>query len=488
MAELNIENQSINAPNSQINFVANRLHTREDFTAEMNRLKELSSPSAAWNSQDRRDAPECHPKTRKLPLSKLTVWLNGSDSMDGSVRFIQGAPGTGKTTLVQTLARQVARTRQLGASFFFIRSSLDRRSLEKFAPTIARQLITSIPQLQPLICSTLRLDQDLFSKSIEGQWIQLVVEPLAQVQQELPSPVLILIDGIDECASESDQAYLVRSILRNMDKFGPKIKLLLTFRPQHNLQQAVSDFYISESWGMHLGDSQADYDDVRSYLGDAFADLDSTRHLVLGNVPWPPAGAIDQLTVRTQGQFIYASTAVGFISDETKHPVSQLKSLLNNQFNPAQALDNLYLMILVQIEDQLPFNYLQGLWHFLVHLSFFPSSPQSLAFHCGLDLMKVDLLLKKLSLLIHTQGEVIGFHHTSFIHFIVKPLFPHPYCVSHPYLPVFASHWQMSTSYTTLHISPDPNHTQPHAQTTQPPLVHDEFSRKIFLTVKNLVR
>ncbi|TFK64598.1 hypothetical protein BDN72DRAFT_722199, partial [Pluteus cervinus] len=60
--------------------------------------------------------PLCHPGTRQVIQSSLAVWPD--DPNAGSVRYISGWMGTGKTTVAQTMANIWARQRLVPTYFF----------------------------------------------------------------------------------------------------------------------------------------------------------------------------------------------------------------------------------------------------------------------------------------------------------------------------------------------------------------------------------
>jgi Cdc6-like AAA superfamily ATPase len=82
--------------------------------------------------------------TRVRILEELEAWAH--DGTASKVCWLNGHPGTGKTTIAHTLCERLEKQRKLGASFFCSRSAL--RDAARIIPTISVMLSQSIPKFR----------------------------------------------------------------------------------------------------------------------------------------------------------------------------------------------------------------------------------------------------------------------------------------------------------------------------------------------------
>ncbi|GAM42231.1 WD repeat protein [Talaromyces pinophilus] len=92
---------------------------------------------------------ECLQGTREDLLHKVKEWAVLPEGK--SMFWLNGLAGTGKSTISRTVARNFQKQGLLGASFLFKRGEGDRGNAARFFPTIARQLLTGIPELRNAI-------------------------------------------------------------------------------------------------------------------------------------------------------------------------------------------------------------------------------------------------------------------------------------------------------------------------------------------------
>src|ERR1700733_9205892 len=107
---------------------------------------------AFYNSAERESehASTCQEGTRKEVLSKLIGWSTANDGYP--VCWLEGPAGSGKSTILHTIAKRCDDERRLPVSFFFSRGKADRSDVAKVIPTFAYQLATSLPTIQqPLL-------------------------------------------------------------------------------------------------------------------------------------------------------------------------------------------------------------------------------------------------------------------------------------------------------------------------------------------------
>ncbi|KAJ7794929.1 hypothetical protein B0H14DRAFT_2246682, partial [Mycena olivaceomarginata] len=73
---------------------------------------------AMHHSAERSLDPSCHQGTRETVQSDLRAWSQ-DDRREGSLLWLYGSAGMGKSAVAQTFAANCEKERILGASFFF---------------------------------------------------------------------------------------------------------------------------------------------------------------------------------------------------------------------------------------------------------------------------------------------------------------------------------------------------------------------------------
>ncbi|KAG8958558.1 hypothetical protein FRC03_009018 [Tulasnella sp. 419] len=107
--------------------------------AEQDLLKGLPYVSARYDCVSRTGASTCLENTRTALLEHIFEWIQDSRAAQ-KIFWLHGLAGTGKSTIAHTVARNLDDKGRLGASFFFSRDEVDRRSPLRVLPTIAHQL------------------------------------------------------------------------------------------------------------------------------------------------------------------------------------------------------------------------------------------------------------------------------------------------------------------------------------------------------------
>ena len=129
--------------------------------------------------------------------------------------WLNGMAGTGKSTIARTAARQHSIQKQLGASFFFARGGGDAGKAAKFFMTIAFQLAQTSPALKCSISEAIDAHRDISSWGLRDQWELLIHGPLAMTQPQISqSPMLLVIDALDECDDDKDVRQIGRASCR----------------------------------------------------------------------------------------------------------------------------------------------------------------------------------------------------------------------------------------------------------------------------------
>ena len=114
--------------------------------------------------------------------------------------------GTGKSTISRTVAHDLHKRGQLGASFFFKRGERDRGTATRFFTTLAVQLAQRSFSIRRSVADVLSRRPDLPYKALSEQFSGLIANPLVQNSHDLPTAgdIILVIDALDKVENESD--------------------------------------------------------------------------------------------------------------------------------------------------------------------------------------------------------------------------------------------------------------------------------------------
>jgi hypothetical protein len=138
--------------------------------------------------------------------------------------------------------------------------------------------------------------------SLEDQLSKyLVLGPVANVNST--SPDLIVIDGLDECASQEG----IRRLINWLRKNKPPFRFLLTGRHEPQIEACfLPGEEVSDVLSLSLTESR---DDIRKYFVEELKKIKRERLASHGPSDWPQESSIDRLVEKSEGLFVYAATA-----------------------------------------------------------------------------------------------------------------------------------------------------------------------------------
>ena len=294
-------------------------------------------------------------------------WI-GDPSRTSSVLWFNGPAGSGKTAIAQSLCKRCAAIQWLGGSFFFSRHVHKRSKAEFLFPTISFELTNAIPDVGKIIDTVVANDLSIPTKALEIQLRKLILEPLQQVSEQSKQPIVIIIDGLDECEGEDVQSNLLQllgSVFERLSVGGcDRICLIVTSRPEPWIRDGFAVKSLSRiTRQIFLGQTPEANDDIRTFLRLRFAEIhDSPKHrdtMSTVTKPWPSYRVLDNLVDKSSGQFIYPDTVLKFVDDPNFRPTDRLDIIMSIPVispstlaqNPLAAIDQLYSQILSMSSD-----------------------------------------------------------------------------------------------------------------------------------------
>ncbi|KXN80595.1 hypothetical protein AN958_09964 [Leucoagaricus sp. SymC.cos] len=332
---------------------------------------------AEFDSSQRYPPPRCHPGTRKSITDSIQFWLH-DPWRTNRMLWLVGPAGVGKSAIMQTIAEEVSGKRIL-ASLFFL-AARDRKDPSKSGPdhpkgpskvipTLAYRIAVQCPRYAAFLRARVAADPKIMEKSIVAQFHAFIVIPFTKTKlYTRQDPLILVLDGLDEWEDVSDQRLLL-GLISHFSTSHPNAPLLwvVASRPEAHItsyltrRRLASAYYKVEVFV----DSTEACQDVEHFLRSEFETIKGSHPVIMALYPqWPQEKDFLKLAAAASGLFVYAATAVRFISDMAHgDPISQFQLLLDliggtssfsasSQIQPMAHLDSLYRHILCQISPQ----------------------------------------------------------------------------------------------------------------------------------------
>jgi hypothetical protein len=302
------------------------------------------SEGAEFDSYEEQNEDGCLPGTRVEILRKITEW---PVSPQGKCIFwLNGMAGTGKSTISRTVAKSFKQANLLGASFFFKRGEGDRKNAKKLFPTISRQIMTRIPQLELGIRKAISDEPNIARKSLREQFEKLVLRPLLALEQpenQIPTMVVV-IDALDECEEENDIQMILQLLPRLQESNTVRFRIFLTSRPELPVNRGFSNITNHDYQGLVLHETPEAMTerDISLFLNHRLSQIREQRSLPMD---WPCYTDIQVLVTLSVPLFIFAATVCRMLEDDQWDPIDSLTELFAHQSEESQ-LRGTYLPVL----------------------------------------------------------------------------------------------------------------------------------------------
>ncbi|KJA16344.1 hypothetical protein HYPSUDRAFT_193264, partial [Hypholoma sublateritium FD-334 SS-4] len=252
-------------------------------------------------------------------------WIRGEHDREALIMWLYGPAGSGKSAILQTIAERCSELNILLASYFFWKSDGTRNHPKSLVATIAYQIATRIPQIQPILSATVAGDPMIFDKSLENQFQCLVIDPLNDLEKSglfdnhTQSPRLVLIDGLDECLRHDHRNHILRAVARALREHHIPLIFLVSSRPESDIMATFHSGDLNDIWrSLVLDNSFSPAHDIRIFVEFSFQKIKDT-HPMRAHLPqnWPSVESMNTLVWKSSGQFIYASVVIKFVSCDT---------------------------------------------------------------------------------------------------------------------------------------------------------------------------
>jgi hypothetical protein len=300
----------------------------------------------------------CLGGTREELLDALRLWTANASSPP--VFWLSGHAGSGKTTIAQTYAEELAREYRLGASFFCSRNSSSRSDLTMIFITLAFQLArgkdAASSAYRTALLRALKDHPNVRLLSLRNQLEYLIIDPAT----ESGLTTVVIIDALDESKDDNPTSTILDLLASNIHRI-PKVKFFITSRPEPHIRKGfrlpqlkpfTDVFRLHEAENVDV--------DIKKYLKKNLTDVAIRQSQADLFEDWPSESDLDALTKKSDGLFIHASTVVKILSHGKADPQEKLRKLLEHEDDYTREgktqLDQLYLDILTAAVKQSDFD------------------------------------------------------------------------------------------------------------------------------------
>ncbi len=235
--------------------------------------------------------------------------------------LLTAVAGAGKSAVAHTIAHLCDQRGILLSSFFF--SEGNTTSPEFLWSGVARSLAIKSKSYRQTLTSILENDPTIATAAFDAQFRKLILEPLRHGSPLANSPLIIVIDALDEC--DEDTSPTLSKLLRdNVPELPRCIKFFVTSRPVR-----LVDNYFHSSSSIHrmrieLSDDK-NLQDCAAYIRSQVWELKALRATVSN---WRPDFE-EKLVTHAGGLFVWVSVVMEYLKNKSTDPVAMLKGLLD---------------------------------------------------------------------------------------------------------------------------------------------------------------
>lgn len=361
--------------------------------------------------------PQCLDSTRLEIRREIMNWLLSEPKEN--VLWVYGVAGSGKSTVMMSIAEYLRSLHRLGAFLFFERSKSDPSSIFR---TLAYQLASFDPFIATSVNKVVEADNGIATASAGRQFDQLIKTPLIESEKDVDGPIVIILDALDECGTPEARRNMLQLLRYGLPQLPPKYLFLITSRREPDIDLALSDN--PTTIRMELNFATADTRrDVRFYLNH---ELRLAIEYVGITVPstWPWDAHLGRLAEMADGLFVWASTVVRIVQ-RSDNPFQKLQELSEGSHH-LRGMDELYATALrtsgISWEEESSRERFSLVVSLLL-LNRAPISDDMIDVLLGFSDAKPSyLVLSKLrSILVYAKGEPIRFFHSSLIDYLTSP-------------------------------------------------------------------
>ena len=361
----------------------------------------------------------CLPGTRVDILQELFASLMRPGA-DNNIIWLRGQAGSGKSTILNTLADYFDQLHRLGAFLFWDRKNAHNSEPHRVVHTLAHQLARFDPIFARELATRIDRWPRVTESSLDSQFRYLLQEPLAVLAAtHYFGAIVIVLDGLDECGTPESRRQLLKTISTGFAKLPKAFRLLIASRDEPDIYAALSRLN-PQVRDVPMGDESTSLDIGLLFRGRLASGADA---FVKCHLPpeWPGAEVIRKLVTLSGGLFIWAFTTIRFI--ESGPPSERLEKVLGASARGTShaRLDDLYRVALTYPFHSYDESELGGVHSILgaILVAREQLTDEQLSRLLGLAIDTVQSVLSRLQPLLQGgRGQPVRILHSSFIDFL----------------------------------------------------------------------
>ncbi|KAG7091358.1 hypothetical protein E1B28_010400 [Marasmius oreades] len=326
------------------NKATNRIDKQTNRLWDSECLKHLHIAKSALH--DSGDRARCSDNTRTHLLKAIDKWAHSNTPL--RIFWLGGSQGTGKSTTAFTIVDALGEdpSHNYLGTFFGSRD----HTITQTVSTLAYQIGVRVPGFRAQLISNVKKDNDIGEKKLSEQFEKLLVEPLRAQFSHQASPVILIIDGLDECCGREENG---------TDKLG------IFFGALIQCVQAIQSMKVLISCGpiSQLEDVLNRHKDIFctvSLDGDKLVDNDKAiQRFVDNRMPYQYRGdeevsrALACVARKAKGSFLYATYMLSLLkSSGRKDFLAQVKA--DDKLEVAEAVHARYERLVVMALEKEP--------------------------------------------------------------------------------------------------------------------------------------
>ena len=280
----------------------------------------------------------CMEGTRQSLLDQIIDWVaNRSDQNDNlqcNTYWLFGSPGMGKTTLAHSICANLHDREQLAGVFFCRRDDPDLSKPRNIIPTLINELAGIFPPFRRIVAKHLQNDPNLRPESMR---YSLILDLIRLLPCRPEHTLVFVIDALDECGDAMSRPPLLKA-LTNTATLTPWLRIIITSRPEDDIQSFFNDIAQSSYSAYDLATDQATRADLRTFARSQF-DFVARRWRL--STPWPEEPLFDEVISRANGLFIFVKTvtlALVKCADPTKSLEATVRGSASSSLKPLYGL------------------------------------------------------------------------------------------------------------------------------------------------------
>ncbi|CCM00585.1 uncharacterized protein FIBRA_02621 [Fibroporia radiculosa] len=290
------------------------------------------------------ESKQCLPGSRREVLSEIQDWIHITREDSKKVFWLSGMAGKGKSAIAHTIARWADERGNLGSCFCFDRTRKgDHHS--KILSTITIDLAHRSPLARRALARTLNEENELrHTRDLTQQWTKLIIEPLRAMSDATRTPVLIVIDALDESGEEGTRELLLQLFSGkhtiSSNPFPPNFRILITARPIPDIYDALHDQQYIKHVSLDDVAPESTGRDVEQYVAVKLGDL---RVFQVQDYA--------MLARKSDGIFEWARLSCEYITKRSSigpNPRSRYDAVIAGTSTQKNLLDKMYRLILTE--------------------------------------------------------------------------------------------------------------------------------------------